>query len=150
MPVHRFARVVHARPRRIVFFLLLTVLTCLTGVAHAPVVDAPPAHEFAVSADLTQWQQQDSPRLDVNAGSAGSQNTDETPSPLTGDSGSCSVGMTCHDGCLTFSPDHQLAAPAPSSIDWPADAPRPPHPLLRSTPYDPPAPTPGSLSINRT
>lgn len=149
MSAHRFARVAHARPRRTVLLLLLAILTCMTGTTHAPTVDVVSAHEFALSAHLSEMQQ-DSPGLDAEAGPAAPQNADEASEPLAGDSGTCSVGTTSHDGCLTVTPDHQVEAPTPSRIGWLADAPGPPHPLLRSMVYHPPAPTPGSLSINRT
>lgn len=150
MFAHRFARVAHACPRRAVILLLFAVVTCLTGMTHAPAGVVASAHGATLSAHHTETQQQRSPGLDAGTGSAASKDTGETPGPLAGDSGTCSAGTTFHDGCLTVSPDQQLAAPAPSSIGWPAYAPRPLQPLKHSVAYHPPGPTPGSLSINRT
>ncbi|SMY05247.1 hypothetical protein BANT918_03321 [Brevibacterium antiquum CNRZ 918] len=150
MFAHRFARVAHACPRRTVILLLLAVVTCLTGMTHAPAGVAESVHGAALSAHLTETQRQCSPGLDVGPGPAASKVAGETPAPLAGDSGTCSAGTTFHDGCLTVSPDQQLAAPVPSSIGWPADAPRPLQPLKHSVTYHPLGPNPGSLSINRT
>lgn len=121
-------RVARALPRMPVLVLLLALLACMTGMTHAPVPGAAPAHGSAVSAPESHAM----------------------PMPPTGDSGHCSAATDSPGGCLTVSPGQPLAAPPASFIGWLTEAPRPAQALLHPTAYRPPAPTPGELSINRT